>query len=348
MDREWADGVRITGVGVDLPSAVVTTAEVEERAGLARAGLEPGWLERATGVRERRWAPPDATPSALAAAAGRRALADARLDPLALDAVLFAGITRDFIEPGTANVVQEALGAWNARVFDVTNGCNGLVDGLDVAAALVRAGRAHRVLVATGEHATISVNWHAHTTEELLRSAAGFLVGDGGGALVVEAGGDPTRGLRVFETRSDGRHWRHAIGGRFRPATEACAACGSLVDVRFLCDGPALIAAVLALLPDVMERALARTGWRWEDLDVVFCHEASRRFIAAGIARLGDPGGLEGKIWSTVARFGNTSTVSLPLAMGEALAAGALRPGVRVMLVGASSGVSVAAATLVW
>lgn len=343
MDDGRVEGVRITGVGAEVPPGVVTSAEVE-----ARAGLEPGWLERVTGVRTRRWAAPDARPSALAAAAGRRALAAAGLDARAVDTLLYTGITRDFVEPGTANVVQEALGAENARVFDVTNGCNGLVDGLDVAAALVRAGRARRVLVTTGEHASIAIDWHARTPAAQLRAAAGYALGDAGGALVVEATDDPARGLRAWEARSDGRHWRHAVGGRFRPTTEACPACGGLVDVRFHCDGRALLDAVLALLPAVMDRALARTGWTWDDLDLVFCHEASRRFVEAGLAAVGDARGPRGKVWSTVARFGNTSTASLPLAMSEALAAGSLRPGTRVLLVGASSGVSVAAVTLVW
>jgi 3-oxoacyl-[acyl-carrier-protein] synthase-3 len=97
-----------------------------------------------------------------------------------------------------------------------------------------------------------------------------------------------------------------------------------------------------------MAEALARTGWSYEDLDLVFCHEASRRFIDTGIATIGNPGHLERKIWSTVGRFGNTSTASLPLAMSEALAAGALLPGAKVMLVAAASGISVCAATLVW
>jgi 3-oxoacyl-[acyl-carrier-protein] synthase-3 len=348
MDHGSSDRVRITGVGAELPPDVTTSAEVEERVGLTQAGLEPGWLERVTGVRERRWAAPEVMPSALAAAAGRRALEHAGLDPLALDALLYTGITRDFIEPGTSNVVQEALGAWNARVFDVTNGCNGLIDGLDIAAALIGAGRARRVLVTTGEHASISINWRAHTVEELLRSAAGLVVGDGGGALVVETSDDRVHGLRAWEQRSDGRHWRHAIGGRFRPTTEACPACDSPMDVRFLCDGRALIAAILEVMPSVMDGVLARTGWTYDDLDLVFCHEASRRFIDTGIALVGNRGNLAQKIWSTVGRFGNTSTASLPLAMSEALAAGALVPGAKVMLLAAASGISVAAATLVW
>jgi len=343
MDHERVEGVRITGVGVELPPRVVTSAEVE-----ARVGLEAGWLTRVTGVRTRRWADPEVTPSALAAAAGREALAHAGLDPLALDTLLYTGITRDFIEPGTSNVVQETIGARNARVFDLTNGCNGLVDGLDVAASLVRAGRGRRVLVTTGERASISINWHPHTSEELLRSTAGLVVGDGGGALVLEASDDPARGLRAFAQRSDGRHWRLAIGGRFRPTTEACPRCDSPLDVRFLCDGRALIDAILGLMPAVIDGVLAETGWTYDDLDLVFCHEASRRFLDSGIGLIGNPGNIERKIWSTVARFGNTSTVSLPLAMSEALAAGALRPGTKVMLLAAASGISVAAATLVW
>jgi len=204
------------------------------------------------------------------------------------------------------------------------------------------------VLVTTGEHASIAIDWRAQTPNEMLRAAAGLVVGDGGGALVVEPSDDAARGLRAWEQRSDGRHWRHAIGGRFRPTTEACASCGSPMDVRFLCDGRALIGAILEVMPEVMNRVLAKTGWAYDDLDFVFCHEASRRFIDTGIAILGNPGNLEQKIWSTVGRFGNTSTVSLPLAMSEALAAGALVPGAKVMLLGASSGISVAAATLVW
>src|SRR5437867_5228910 len=117
-------GTSITGVGAEIPSRVVTSAEVEERARIGRFGFERGWLERVTGVRTRRWADPDVKPSDLAAEAGRQALADAGADPQEVDVVLFCGITKDFFEPATANVVAEAVGARRARVFDVMNACN--------------------------------------------------------------------------------------------------------------------------------------------------------------------------------------------------------------------------------
>src|SRR5439155_156509 len=174
-------GVRISGVGAEIPPDVVTSAEVEERAGLKRFGLEPGWLARVTGVRERRIAAPDVLPSQLAVAAATRALADAGIGPLDVDTLIFTGITRDCMKPATANVVADALGAREARVFDLDNACNGMIDGLDVADSLIRTGKARRVLITTGERASWSINWQPQSSEETLRSVAGLVVGDGGG-----------------------------------------------------------------------------------------------------------------------------------------------------------------------
>src|SRR3989442_8478246 len=203
--------VGTTGVGAELPADVVTTAEVEERAGLReRFGLEPGWLEHVTGVRTRRWASPEVQPSELATAAGRKALARAGLDPLEVDTLIFAGITRDCLEPATANLVAEAVGARNARVFDLLNACNSLVDAIDVGDSLIRCGKAERVLVATGERASLAIDWQARTMEELLQAVASLVVGDGGGAGVLEASDDPRRGLRAREFPSHANHWRHA------------------------------------------------------------------------------------------------------------------------------------------
>jgi len=340
--------VHITGVGAEVPPRVVTSEEVEERAGIARFGFPSGWLERVTGVRERRWAEPHVTPSDLAATAGRTALAAAGLGPDDVDLVLFGGITRDFIEPATANAVADKLGAHRARVFDLTNACNGFVDGLDVAESFIRTGKARRVLVTTGERASISIAFGARTMEEFLRTVAGLVVGDGGGAAVVEASDDPERGLREREYCSAPRHWGLAIGGRFRPTTEACEVCGSVVDLRFLCDGRRLYEVGFELMPPTMNAVMERTGWSFGDLDLVLCHEASKRFVEQGVEQMGERPHGTPKLWSTVERFGNTSTVSLPLQLSEAHAAGALVPGAKILALAGSSGVSMAALTMVW
>jgi 3-oxoacyl-[acyl-carrier-protein] synthase-3 len=335
-------------VASELPSDVITTAEIEERAGIGHFGFERGWLERITGVRERRWAAPDVKPSDLAAAAGRRALERASLGPEDVDVVLFCGITRDFIEPATSNAVAATLGAEHARVFDVTNACNGLIDGIDVADSLLRTGKARRVLVTTGERASAHISWANRTPEDVLRAVGGFVVGDGGAALVMEECDDPERGLREREYRSDPRHWSLAVAGRFRPTTQACEICGSIVDLPFLCDGRRLFEVGFRMMPEVMLAVLGRTGWSVESLDLVFCHEASKRFVKEGSEMLGPSDNPAPLFWSTVERFGNTSTMSLALQMAEADEAGRLGPGAKILALGGSSGVSMAGLTMVW
>jgi len=346
---ESVRGTRITGIGAEVPPDIIPTAEVEERAGISeRFGFEPGWLERVTGVRERHWAAPDVQPSELATLAGRKALEDAHVDPLEIDTLVFTGITRDCLEPATANLVAEALGARNARVFDLINACNSLVDGIDVADSLIRSAKARRVLLTTGERASLAINWQARTVDEMLKSVAGLVVGDGGGALVVEPSDDPERGFRAREFRSDATQWRHAVGGQFRVSTQACEICGSLLDRRFMCDGRSLFAAAFSLLRPTMELVMEQTGWAYEDLDVVFCHQPTKRFVDNGIRLLGDAAVAGAKLWTIADRFGNMSTCSLPLAMAEARDAGALVPGAKVLMLAPSSGVSAAAVTMVW
>jgi len=326
---------------------MVTTAEVEQRADLARLGFEPGWLERVTGVRERRFADPDVLPSELAVAAAGEALADAGLRAEEIDLLVFAGITRDCLEPATANIVAERAGAREARVFDLLNACNGLMDGIDVADSLIRTGKARRVLVTTGERASWAINWRPETPEEVMRAVAGLVVGDGGGAVVVEASDDPERGIREREFRSDPTQWRHALGGRFHP-TDACEQCGEIFTWKFDCEGRDLLAAAMWMLIPIMYQTVERTGWTYRDLDVAFCHFPTRKFLDKVVEPLGVAAKALGKLWVTVERLGNVSTAALPIGMAEARAAGVLKPGAKVAMMAPASGVSASVMTLVW
>src|SRR2546430_14202672 len=134
-----------------------------------------------------------------------------------------SGIPRACLDPATANLVAEAVGARNARVFALLNACNSLVDAIDVGDSLIRCGKAERVLVATGERASLAIDWQARTMEELLQAVASLVVGDGGGAVVLEPSDEPRPGLRAREFPSDATPWRHPIRGRLRPRTHARA-----------------------------------------------------------------------------------------------------------------------------
>jgi 3-oxoacyl-[acyl-carrier-protein] synthase-3 len=124
--------------------------------------------------------------------------------------------------------------------------------------------------------------------------------------------------------------------------------CGGLLDPVFLCDGRRLFDVGFALMTRTYAAVMERSGWGYDELDLVFSHEASKRFVDDGLAKLGERDNPGPKLWSTVERFGNTSTFSLALQMSEALEAGALTPGAKVLMLGGAAGASMAAVTMLW
>lgn len=116
-----------------LPPQHITTEELmTEFDAERRYGLSTRYLSTLVGVDELRYAQPDTQPSSLDIAAALDAIADARIDPSAIDHIVYCGIERDYIEPATAHIIQERIGASNAVCYDVTNTCHGFIIGIPV------------------------------------------------------------------------------------------------------------------------------------------------------------------------------------------------------------------------
>ena len=147
---------RILGFGYELAPVVVTSAELEDRlAPLYRdLHIEHGQLEALTGIEERRWWEPGTPLSEGATAAARKAVAAAGVDPSTIDAVIYAGVCRDHFEPATACRVAHEIGASpRAAVFDLSNACLGVVNGIVDLANRVELGQIRRGLVVSCETA---------------------------------------------------------------------------------------------------------------------------------------------------------------------------------------------------
>ena len=108
----------IVGLGTALPERRVSSAEVAER-----LGVSAEWIERRTGVRERRYAAPGQRVSDLAVSAGRIAWKDAGLHADVIDMVLVATVTQDEMMPDAAPIVAHELGAVHAGAIDVGAAC---------------------------------------------------------------------------------------------------------------------------------------------------------------------------------------------------------------------------------
>jgi acyl-CoA:acyl-CoA alkyltransferase len=335
----WAPPVEraaITGVGYATPARLWSSQEVEDRIKEAsgRLPIPGGRLESISGIRSRFMVGPGEYASTLAIEAGRRALADAAVAASAIDLLVFASASHDQLEPATAHIVAEGLGV-NAPAFDAKNACNSFINGVEIAEAFIRTGRARRALVVSGETPSLVTRWKVRSIRELKRSFIGYTMGDLGTAAVVEAASDG-HGIFYSYHHATSKHWRivQVVGGGSRhPDADP--------DTFFSeGDGTALRDAFLEIDDEHMARLFRETGTCWDDYAIVCAHQVAIPFIGDLVRKIGLP--ME-RLVLTVDTFGNVSSGSLPLGLAIAKAEGRVKPGDRVMWIGLGAGISVAA-----
>ena len=327
----------LTGFGMALPETLLASSEIDRRLGKAA-----GWLETACGVATRHVVRPGETQERLGAAAARAALAEAGLKLSDVDLLLFgASVGRQPI-PATAPLVKRELGgaALGFPAYDLNATCLSALVALDVAGLHIAAGRARHVLVVTAEIASRALPWHDAP------ETAG-LFGDGAAAFVVSAAGSGKQGGARF----GGFHME-----TFAEGYDACtlAAGGTGIDFHadpeafsrsayFRMDGKALYRITAAALPGFLDRLLETSGLRREDIDLVVPHQASPHALTHIIRR---GGFAPDRVFDRVRTIGNQVAASIPVALCLARNEGLIRPGMRVLLIGTSAGVSLAGAIL--
>jgi len=300
----------VTGIGAALPRRVVSNGEVARR-----IGVEPAWIERRTGIRERRRLAPGERLSELAAAAAREALDAAGVDAGTLDLVVVATFTADELTPGAAPLVAHALGT-HAAAVDVNGACVGFLNAVDLAASAIGAGRAEHVLV-------VGADAVSRVLDRDDRRTAG-LFGDGAGAVVLSAGAGI---VWPFVLRSAGEH--------------AGLICATREQAVIRMEGHETFLLASTSLAEAAADACAGAGIGLGEVDRFVFHQANARILAAVTERLGlDPD----RVVDAISDVGNTSAASIPLA----LAGAPPRRGERVLLGAMGAGFVSGAGVLTW
>jgi acyl-CoA:acyl-CoA alkyltransferase len=325
---------RITGTGRYEPSEVWTSERVEARVCAESSGFRfpRGVVQLASGVAERRFAPEGVNSSDLAVHAAKRALRAAERDSLEIDLLIFASASHDVAEPATANIVQAELGCERAAVMDVKNACNSFLNGLDVAHAFIETGRATRVLVVAGERLSTTIKWDLDESDDLSTRLAALTLGDAGAAMVIEASGDPERGLLPGAFESDGRFWALSTvlagGSRYGASPE---------QMYFVCESSELQKLAVNRLPPLITDTLIKLDWALEDIALVVPHQVSAAVIDRLCTLMSYP---RERCMMTLHRLGNTAAASIPAAFDTAIEEGRVKPGDKVLLVGGAAGFS--------
>ena len=313
---------KIIGTGSYLPKQRVTNADLTAQ--LAAKGIETSdeWIVSRSGISARHYAAVDEHSSDLAAAAARKALEMAGLQPEQIDLVIVASSTPDFYGsfPSTACIVQRKLGMHNnSAAFDVQAVCSGFVYAVSVADAFIKSGAHKNVLVIGAEVFSRILNFEDRSTC--------VLFGDGAGAIVLSASDEP--GILATKLHADGRHADIlSVPGN--------VAGGALAGSGFLyMDGPAVFKLAVSVLEQVANEALAHAGMTAKQIDWLIPHQANIRIMKSTAKKLDLP--ME-KMIVTVDQHGNTSAASIPLALDVAVRDGRVKKGEVVMMEGVGGG----------
>jgi 3-oxoacyl-[acyl-carrier-protein] synthase III len=323
---------RITGWGAYVPERVLSNVDLEQL-----VDTSDEWIRTRTGIRERRVAAPDETTATLGANAARRAIAVAGLDVDDIDLIILATLTPDYLTPATAVLVKEAIGNRRAAAFDVGAACSGFVFAYATADAYVRSGLARNVLVIGSELLTRFLDFTDRNTC--------ILFGDGAGALVLSASEEEGGGLQGLEltTDPDGAYmiWVPSGGSR-SPASRETLGRGE----HFLrMEGRETYRYATKTLASSALAAIEKAGWQPGDVDLFIPHQANIRIIESVAKGLDLP--ME-RMFVNVDRYGNTSAASVAIALSEAVAAGRVQVGDRLVFVAFGAGFTSGAAALTW
>jgi len=319
----------IKGAGGYLPEKVLTNQDLEK---IVETNSE--WIIQRTGIEQRHVAAEGQATSDLATEAAKKALANAGIEAADLDAVIVATTTPDLTFPATAAAVQAKLGMRiGTMAFDVQAVCSGFLYALTVGNSFIVSGQAKKVLVIGAEVMTRLLDWNDRTTC--------VLFGDGAGAVVLEAtagkGDVSDRGILSTHLHSDGSNQDilYTTGG---PGTNGQA--GKLVM-----QGREVFRHAVVRLAEVADEALKANNIDKSALNWLVPHQANTRIIEATADKLGLP---MDRVVLTIAKHGNTSAASVPLALAHAVENKLFKPGDLLLLEAMGAGLTWGAALVRW
>lgn len=299
---------RITGTGSALPDKVVTNKDLEKI-----MDTDDQWIRERTGIRERRIVVEGETTTTLAEEACRKALQAGDVDPGDIDLIVMGTTTPDLVFPSSACLIQKELGLPNCGAMDVNAACSGFIYALSVADKFIRCGDARKVLVCGSETLSSIVNWSKRETA--------VLFGDGAGAVVLEASGEP--GILSTHIHANGDHAdlltaNVGVSRGFDGIEE------NEGKPELEMKGNEVFKVAVRTLGRIVDETLEANKMDKSELDWLIPHQANLRIIAATARKLEMS---IDHVVITVDRHGNTSSASVPLALDEAVRDGRIKRG---------------------
>ena len=301
------EGIGITAMAAAVPSRIIKNYEYTE---YFPADQVKEVVDK-VGVYERRFADVDTCSSDLCFAAAEKLIDDNRIDKSEIDLLVFLSQTPDYRMPATSICLQDRLGLSKSCIaFDIQMGCAGFCYAVSVVYGMMQSGNIRKALILDGETRS-----KVYSPKDR-RSA--FIFGDGGVAALVER--NDKIGKSWFSLNSDGSRYDLIMikGGGYRHMSSPETLEEKVVDEygnirseeQGYMRGGDVFQFVIREIPRDIKNTLELSGVDKDQIDYIVFHQANN-FINSYIA---DKMKLERKkIPHTIEKYGNTSSVSVPL-----------------------------------
>ncbi len=307
----------LKSIAMHVPSECVKNAEFQQF-----LDTSDEWIEKRTGIKERRFANDEEKSSDLGVIAAKQAIERAHLTPKDIDLVVVATLSPDFLAmPSTACVLSAKLGIENKPAFDISAACTGFIYLLSVAKAYVESGMCENVLIVGAEKTSSVLDFKDRGTC--------ILFGDGAGACVIGRTKRLKESILDVQISANGNFSNYLYTPRTLKPTPFNAKEEEALEPFLRMKGNEVFKlAVKTLLKDV-EMILEKNALKPEDVRLFIPHQANFRIIQAVREHLDFK---DEQVVLTVHKYGNTSAASIPMAMCEAYEEGHLKKGDLMLL----------------
>lgn len=324
----------ITGIGVYIPKRKISNNDVLQ---MLKQKSEPylkaedldeileiagDRLAKAGNV-TRYWCEEDEYCTDIAYRASVAALEDAGLKAADIDLIIFTGMSKAFVEPATAHVLRHKLQALNANVIDTQDACTSFIKSMEIGHALISTGSYRRILIVAGERTFDWADMVCKTKDELAWKFGSLTIGDGAGAMILEATGEALymedgNHMKFSYRLSDGQYHlctiglNYSLGERYKLYTHT----------------PDLFKAVHTVTKECVKNYFLHVNSHDTAYDNLFYHDVGKlaqgiilSFLADSSITVRHP---EADFYS---EYGNVASVSLPLSMWRAKEKGNFKKG---------------------
>lgn len=271
----------------------------------------------------------DETQLSLSVEACEKALANANINIKNIDCIVSASAVGIQPIPCSAALIHEKIAkGTDIPALDINTTCTSFITALDTMSYLVEAGRYKRILIVSGDVASIALNPKQKESFELFS--------DGVVACVIEKT-DEEIGIidSLQKTWTEGAHSTEIRGGLTNYHPKYFSE-DTKEEYMFDMNGKNILALSLKEIPKMFEEFLKKNNIKISDIDMVIPHQAS---IAMPLImqKLGFD---KNKFIDEVKDFGNMVSASVPLTLAHALENKKFKKGDLIFLIGTAAGLT--------